>query len=76
MEHSFELNIEINVNKIDSITPCYERDRPATLIIKTMMTGHKAEKLFYHLWDRFEDDWLIKCLEAEGYTLTKIEDSI
>lgn len=74
MEHSFELNIEINVNKIDSITPCYERLKPSSLIIKTMMTENKAEKLFYHLWDRFEDDWLIKCLEAEGYTLTKIEE--
>lgn len=71
---NYELDVNINVNKINSIVPYAESRKPSSIVIKATINEHKAENLFYHLWDRFEDTWLIKCLEAEGYTLTKIEE--
>ena len=69
----YDLKLIINVNEINSIVPNYEVRKPSSQNIEVVLSESKAETLFYLLWNKFGDDWLIKCLEGEGYKMIEIE---
>ena len=69
----YDLKLIINVNEINSIVPNYEVRKPSSQNIEVVLSDSKAETLFYLLWNKFGDDWLIKCLEGEGYKMIEIE---
>ena len=69
----YDLKLIINVNEINSIVPNYEVIKPSSQNIEVVLSESKAETLFYLLWNKFGDDWLIKCLEGEGYKMIEIE---